>query len=627
MCGIAGIIGTGEDFNGSLKKMLLATKHRGPDHTGIYHDRIAYIGMNRLSIIDRSESGNQPFYSDDGRYILVYNGEVYNYREIRAKLIKEGFLFSSNTDSEVVLKAFLHYGREMLQQLRGMFAFTIWDKEEKKIFGARDHFGIKNLLYAKVENAFVFCSELKGLLASGLFKDSKLSKEAISSFISIGNTISPYTIVDGIYNLKAGHYFEYQNDSYIEKPYWLPQDIERLKTKDISFDEAAKKLKRLILNSVDEELMSDVPLGVFQSGGLDSCIVTAAMRECGVKSIKTFTIGFEEKNQSIDERSMAKIIADYYQTDHYSYSVKNSQIKALFPKFIEGLDQPSSDGFNTFLVSKFASREVTVTLSGLGGDELFVGYSGFIDFINRKPQFPFKLISWLGANPLIELLPNKIFSAIYEEWAAKDDIYYYLWKKQRNNTNFHRYLNSNLGISKKFNIKVHQIISNNYQLPEASLLKVQLLYANQFMGNMLLRDSDAVAMISSLEVRFPIIDKRIAEFAFSMPAEYLLPDNMNSSNRNYMHSNWKKLLVAAFKNDLPREVLNQEKRGFQLPIVNWLQNGLRDIVSESIQNPSPVFDKKMVTILYKKWTKKPKNWKGIWTYLMLDSWYKFVYDR
>jgi len=628
MCGIAGILNTSKpetELKYCLRNMLNATKHRGPDHTGYYIENGVALGMNRLSILDLSEAANQPLYSIDGRYVIVYNGEVYNHHSIRKELELKGYRFQSRSDTEVVLAGYIFYGKNVLEKIRGMFAFAIWDKTEQALFCARDHLGIKPFLYSFSQNQFSFCSELKGLLTCDLVNPSKLSKTALATYLSMGNTIPPFTMIEGINALKSGHYLVYKNNEIKEISYWSAENFKPLHVGERSYIDTVKEVRELIIKSVEEELMSDVPIGVFLSGGLDSAIVTACMKICGCSNIKTFTVGFEGAPTGVDERTDAEIIADYFGTDHQSIQISNDYVRKNFHDYIKGLDQPSCDGLNTYLVSKHAAQEVKVALSGLGGDEFFIGYHGFKKFLTRKKHFIYsKINKWSAHQVVAPLLPEKLYAKLYESLAAEQDILYYVYLLQRNP----EYLNDGI-LENKWSVKnvnhiTADLISDHYSLSDNQLTRIRQLYSTQFMGNLLLRDSDAVAMKSSLEVRFPLIDKRLVELAHTIPLDYLINNNSKNSGRNYIKDGWKKVLVDAFRTDLPDELFTRNKRGFQLPINVWLNSSLKDIMLDSMELPSEIFNSQKVKLIYNQWKSNNKYWKGVWSVLMLDQWHKNV---
>ena len=339
------------------------------------------------------------------------------------------------------------------------------------------------------------------------------------------------------------------------------------------------------------------------------------------------TIGFENGPKGIDESNDALQIAQFYKTEHAAVKITDSYIKENFIEYINGLDQPSADGLNTYLVSKYTSKGVTVALSGLGGDELFVGYYGFMQFIDRKPRFPFNLLSPLVRNEFLKnTFSEKMYHVLFEELSKKDDFLNYIFILQRNHERFNSNLLSDVNLKSTHEVTA-DLISKNYSLPKHPLNRIKNLYITQFMSNMLLRDSDAVAMKSSLEVRFPLIDKRIVEFALRIPPSYQTLGSNTLGARTYDKDGLKRILKDAFIKDLPPSLLNRSKKGFQLPTVNWMNGPLKGFLEDSFSNPSEIFDKNEIMKTYKYWKSNQSEWKKVWSVFILDMWYKEVYKK
>jgi len=468
----------------------------------------------------------------------------------------------------------------------------------------------------------VFCSELKGLVASHFVDKIELDSNGLSEYFKLGHQIAPDTILKEIKALRNGYYFEYQNQKLVETKYWFPELVSPLSEDEISYTEVTDKVRNLVIDSVSEELISDVPLGVFLGGGIDSAIIVAAMRESGAKQINTYNIGFDIKNLHIDESEDSQLVASYFGTNHHAIKVDNATINEIFDNFISGLDRPSVDGLNTYLVSKYAKQDVTVALSGLGADELFCGYVGFKQFLARKRGFSRDILGSLFDFPLIKnLLPERI----YKEFGNKDDILFYMNLMKKESDDFTRSI-----LSKDFGFKNHSeivksTISRNYYFNASPINKVRQLYISQFMTNMLLRDSDVLAMAHSLEVRFPFIDNRLVEFAFQIPQSYLIKDiYSNAKSRSYSKDQLKRVLIDSFKANLPKELLERSKRGFQLPTEFWMRNALMERIESFVQNPSFIFDSSMVRKTFHLWKNKQISSNKMWGLLILDSWFKSI---
>jgi asparagine synthase (glutamine-hydrolysing) len=624
MCGIAGIIGYKDEA--ALARMLKATKHRGPNHTGMYSDDKVSIGMNRLSIVDLSEQGNQPLFSADKRYAMVYNGEVYNFKPLRQQLIAAGYQFNSQTDSEVVLNAYLHFGKEVVQHIRGMFAFAIWDTQTHTLFAARDHMGIKPFLYSLTAEHMVFCSELKGMLASKYFANNSINQNALASYLTLGHVVAPDTMVDGINMLLPGHYLEWNNHHITLTPYWFPEQTTPLSASDISYTESVAHIRQLVTSSVNEELVADVPLGVFLSGGLDSTIVTAAAKLNGYDQLQTYTVGFEDSTHALDETSIAQQIASFYGTQHHTLRISDSEIATDFVQYIIGLDQPSRDGLNTFLVSKHVSQNVTVALSGLGGDELFAGYNGIFKFLKRQPHPLTETIGKIGELAGLQtVLPEKVNRKLYQWKVNQNDTLYYVFSLQQHLDLFGPSFLTNKTDTPNCYAQTASFIDKYYPLSHIHSNKIRGLYMSHHMSNMLLRDSDAVAMCHSLEVRFPIIDNRLVNFALQMPAEYLIENLNQATQRNYVTRGLKRMLRDAFIDVLPIDIFNQSKRGFQLPVHQWLQTGLKPLLENTIYNPCELFNRSELERLYQQGNFTVAEFKKVWGIFILDQWYKHVF--
>lgn len=367
MCGIAGIIGNSNKE--TVQAMLTETAHRGPDDHGIYSDEECTLGHNRLSIIDLSNAGHQPMISADKRYVMVFNGEIFNYKIKRKILTDKGIHFNTKTDSEVLLQLFIMYKEKCLEHLEGMYAFAIWDTKEKTLFCARDKFGIKPLYYKNIEGTFLFCSEIKGLLK--VDRSSRICEDSMFAFLMFGDNFSPSTFVKNIHSLKAGHYLIYKQGKISCSKFNKPADHNLPPPK--TYEEAKADVKSLVISSVREQLVSDVPLGLFLSGGLDSNIIAyVATQLLGENKINSYTISHDGIG---NEGVMAEETARFYNTIHNEYRIGNNDVALEFDSFITSIDQPTYNGINNYFVSKYSKKDITVALSGLGGDELFFGYN------------------------------------------------------------------------------------------------------------------------------------------------------------------------------------------------------------------------------------------------------------
>ena len=550
MCGIAGIIGNNNTE--ILNKMLLATKHRGPDDSGTHTDEICTIGMNRLSILDLSTAGHQPMFSDDKRFVIVYNGEVYNFKSIRVDLIKLGFTFHSNSDTEVVLKGYIAYGKNILNKIRGMFAFVIWDTQTQIAFGARDHMGIKPFYYQHKNGVFTFCSEIKGMLKQPAVK-KQVSKDGLRLFLSYGYVGAPYTILDDVFSLKPGECFKLSNNKLSIEQYW---DIPMHTPTELSYQEAKEKLKQLVVDKVNEELVSDVPLGLFLSGGLDSTTVVAMAQHEGLHWVESVRQKHKidqkilEDQQTARANKEAEIAAKHFNTKHHTHIISGKTVAQEFDGFIDAMDQPCIDGLNVYLVSKYTRQNVTVALSGLGPDELFLGYKW-----QRSAAAPalvnptlFKTIE-----PLLKKVTPKRYMGILEYIKnSQDPVTFY--------STINRILSDDELKQKKISIDAQQknldwVKAYDNMHESDTYSRVSRLDMKIFMGARVLPISDATSMYHSLEVRFPLIDKELVEFSRTLPAAYKMdldkaknirPWSKYEGIESYEGSGVKKILYEAF---------------------------------------------------------------------------------
>lgn len=597
MCGIAGIIGNNKTK--ILNNMLAATRHRGPDDSGTYTDEYCTIGMNRLSILDLSIAGHQPMFSDDKRFVIVYNGEVYNFIAIRDELKKLGHTFHSNSDTEVVLKGYIAYGKNILDKIRGMFAFVVWDTQTHTAFGARDHMGIKPFYYYHSNGVFTFCSEIKGMLQQPSIK-KQVSKDGLRLFLSYGYVGAPYTILDNVFALKPGECFTLSSNKLYIEQYW---DIPTGKPTELSYNEAKDKLKQMVVDKVNEELVSDVPLGLFLSGGLDSTAVLAAMRLSGKEQIETFSLGFEGFEASEEED--AEIAAKHFKTKHYTHIISPKEVADEFEHFIDAMDQPNLDGLNIYLVSKYTKKKVTVALSGLGPDELFLGYkwqrSAVAPWYIDNSFFPFIL-------PILKLVIPKRYKGVvnYLEQVKDPQDYY---------THLNQILNqeelAHLGYISN-SIKQNRDWVKEYDNAEEKDIygRISRLDLKLFMGARVLTISDATSMYHSLEVRFPLIDRELVEFSRTLPpsfkmdvqkTKHIKPWSKYEGVESYEGSGVKKILYEAFKNELPEGFGTRAKKGFKTPIESWAMNNYLNDAKDKFEITTK---NKWQTLVLNKWLKR-----------------------
>ena len=613
MCGIAGVVGINNALT-HVKNMLEAMHHRGPDDWGIYEDETTVLGHKRLSIIDLSPAGHQPMTSSKGDTTIVFNGEIYNYQELKNLLPKETKL-KSTTDTEVILELWTTLGKDMFPKLRGMFTLVIWNIITKELVLARDHMGIKPLYYHTKNNQLVFASEIKGMLASGLIK-KQINNSAVYQYLANGYIMQPDTIIEDIKMLEPASCLIWRDKGFVIENFW---DItNRPSQLPITEKESINVTHQLITEAVKEEALADRSLGVFLSGGLDSTVLVAALKKNGAKQIQTFSVGFEE--DELSEEDDAKEAADFYGTKHTQLQVSDLDVVPYIDQYIKALDQPSVDGLNTWLVSKVTAKHVTVALSGLGGDELFSGYS--IDrTVLHKQKYNWISQLIFGIEPFWKYAPQRIKNKLnlYSSWRTLPD-FYKTWGRLFSDEEIERLTNN---IHKTYNQFNKLDLSKKYSL----LQRISFMHQKGFMLSRLLRDSDAVSMDHSIEVRFPLIDFRLVNMVFNLPDTWKIKKvketakltNYEKEN-SYEENGVKHLLYQAFKNDLPPKFGSRPKRGFKMPIEKWMRKGLNDDIVKTLTNKQSFLNPELLNNIHINWQEGKLNWDKVWAVYTLEKW-------
>jgi asparagine synthase (glutamine-hydrolysing) len=563
MCGIGGILSddySQEKLEKLLQRVQSRLQHRGPDDRGIYisTDCTAALTHTRLSIIDLSPAGHQPMSTADGRYWITFNGEIYNFRELRHTLESQGEHFHSQTDTEVILKLYQRLGADCVKHLRGMFGFAIWDDLEKTCFLARDPLGIKPLYYWQTGSTLVFASELRAILATRL-PTMTLSMEGLYGYLVSGSVPEPHTLIEGIYCLAAGHWLHWQSGTITQSQYWQIN----FTPEAIDLPEAAHKVRHALLDSIKHHFVSDVPVGIFLSGGIDSTAIVALASQTQTNQLRTYSIAFEEPDWN--EGEISSKVAEKFSTDHTEYTITASLGRELFSQFLTAIDQPSIDGFNTFCVSQLAHKGGTkVVLSGLGGDEFFGGYHSF----QQVPQMV-RISSRLQT-----LHPIRTGAGMgLENWANSPRIKRlgdFLQQTPNSATAYRSFRGifshkEACAIAQRY-LPDRVLPSRNGDNPFLNLPsledEVSLLEINGYMRNQLLRDSDVMSMAWGLELRVPLVDRVLLEAIASIPSSIRLAPG-------------KQLLIQAIP-DLPSWVVNRPKRGFSFPFEKWMAGEWHD---------------------------------------------------
>ena len=620
MCGITGIVGhqiNNSVYQTAIKKMNDVIAHRGPNAEGFWNDEHCFLGHRRLSIIDLSEAGNQPFISQDGRYILIYNGELYNYKALKLELqrAQQGskdlpYIFKTNTDTEVVLAAYFRWGIDCVKRFNGMFAFSVWDKVEQKLIIARDRLGIKPLYYHYQNNVLLFASEIRALIHSGLI-DKKINVKSVAEYIQYTTVNAPNTILQDIFMLMPGHILELQNGTLKIQQYWNINDYTKSK-QDLSYKETCTKVNELLTASVERQLVADVPFGAFLSGGIDSSVIVGLMSKVSSQKVQTFNISFDESQFS--EAKYAKQIATKFNTEHHEIKLTSNDFLKQLPEALAAIDHPSGDGPNSYIVSKATKNAgITMALSGLGGDELFAGYDIF------KRYYELEKKGWLNIVPAKGLL-GKVLAAKNKSVQADktseilnlDTINgfnaYPINRKLFNQKDYKALL------KKEYN--ADDFIKNSIKKSETDkkhvLSRVSLFEIQTYMQNVLLRDADQMSMAVALEVRVPFLDYKLVEFALSINDEY-----------KYPHSP-KKLLVDALGDLLPSDITNRPKMGFVLPWKEWLKEDLKDFCEANIAQFSKrsFVNRDAVLLTWNRFLNNDSKitWSRVWHLVVLNNW-------
>lgn len=614
MCGINGIIHlkSQENFESQVRAMNDALAHRGPDDEGIFSENGIALGHRRLSIIDLSKAGHQPMSFDNNRYVIVYNGELYNFRELKNELTE--FTFKTNSDTEVILAAFQEWGESCLEHFNGMFAFAIYDKTNREIFIARDRLGIKPLYYFQLDGLLIFSSEIRALLSSGLIP-RKMDLNSLDDYLQYQTVHAPATIIENVQLLMPGHFLKVKNEMIEMKCWWKPSIHPAEKIAD--YKTICNETRQLLRNAVERRLVADVPFGAFLSGGIDSSAIVGLMSEVASSPVNTFTVTFDDSEFS--EAKYAKQIAEKFKTHHHEIKLSPTDFLNDLPNTLDAMDHPSGDGPNTFIVSKATKHAgVTMALSGLGGDELFCGY----DIFKRSAELEGK--KWLNAIPrglrsvAGELMKKKNRGVAGEKKAS------ILEMEKINFSSFYPISRQVLLIEQLKEIRnskseIGNVVSdmlrefekenhaNNFLMSRVSIAEI-----STYMQNVLLRDADQMSMAHALEVRVPFLDYQLVEYVLNLPDEMKYPITP------------KKLLVDSVSDLLPDEIVNRPKMGFTFPWKNWMKNELREFCEVRLKNlgKREPFNEDGVNNLWNSFLNDdPKvTWSRIWPLVVLSHW-------
>ncbi len=593
MCGIAGIFGEARDAavrSACLETLRRKLKHRGPDDDGVWEHPFKLAGLvhTRLSILDTSSAGHQPMRSQDGRLVITFNGEIYNFRELRRELEDEGVAFQSGTDTEVILRLYERHGAACVERLRGMFAFAIWDGKERRGFLARDRFGMKPLYLAETGGTVAFASEVKALQAAGLCGD-ELDATALALFFETGSVAEPQSLLKSVRCLPAGHFIEWHEGRSREACYWQPSFAAPL----CDEAETARIVREALIDSVQNHLVSDVPLGVFLSGGVDSTVILSLARGVSGQALRTFSIGVDDS--ALDESAAARRTAAHFGARHCELRLDGVSAAEIFERYLSAMDQPGIDGFNSLAISELASRQgMKAVLSGLGGDELFGGYASFRHlpvllgaarmaertggagrWIGARLEHFGPLPKWRRIGGMLQRAPG-----LHAAQNAMRGIF--SPRESRRLAAFYA------GISEgEVTVSLPEMPGTQPTLGD----EISAMELGYYMRNQMLKDSDVMSMACGLELRLPFVDHRLLGEIARVPSATRLRAG-------------KKLLLEA-AGDLPPWVIGATKRGFAFPFERWMTTHWRERFQAETRAKGPV---------------RQENWYQRWAVFAFEHW-------
>ncbi|MGB4988663.1 MAG: asparagine synthase (glutamine-hydrolyzing) [Pyrinomonadaceae bacterium] len=635
MCGITGWINL-EQSNAKdhteavLHSMCERILHRGPDSEGLWMDDTVALGMRRLSIIDL-KTGDQPVYSEDKSVIAMINGELYNFREVRADLEKRGHTFRTQTDVEIVPHLYQIYGEDFVDHINGMFAISLWDTKKKKLILARDRFGEKPLYYGIFDGKLLYASEPKAILAHPSVTP-ELNLDALRQYLSYDYVPAPHSIYKGIFKLPAAHVLTVENGEVKTRRYWNLTWSEpgavatgsNGKLVGSSMEQRTAELRDLLSDAVRMRLVADVPLGILLSGGVDSSAIAAFAVRHATEKVKTFSIGFEE--DSFDESRYARQVAHHLGTEHYEATLSVETAADLISDIGSWLDEPLSDGslIPTFMLARFVRHHVTVALGGDGGDELFAGYPMYL---GHKVARMYSAVPGFVRSGLIEPIVNSLpvsTKNLSFEYRAKRFV---RSSKYDLITRHHSWFGSfspdeqtellTAEIRERSDDAIYAGAREMLALCDAQneIERMQFLDINYYMAEDILTKVDRAAMAVSLETRAPFLDPRIGQFAASIPLDYKLRGRTG-----------KYILKKSLDGILPHEILHRQKKGFGIPIADWLKGRLNpmmhDLLAPARLQEQGIFEPKYVAMLINEHEKGiASHHKQLWTLLVFQLWY------
>ena len=623
MCGICGIVSdqlSSAEQSAAVERMSAAMTHRGPDDSGIASFEGACLGMRRLAIQDLSPLGHQPMSNEDGSAWLVFNGEIYNFQELRAGLERRGHRFRSRTDTETIIHLYEDEGERALEGLRGMFAIAIWDASRREMLLARDRLGIKPLYHAQVGGGAIFASELSVLAASGLI-EARLDLVALNHYLSFGYVPPPRTMLRGVSALLPGHSIRFKEGGATDTQWWR---VPAPGSSAVEAGGSVRRVRELLEESIQLHRISDVPVGAFLSGGIDSTAVVGLMSRLLDEPVRTFSIGFHDGPATLNELDYARATASAFQTRHTEVVIGAEDVRQHLSDAVSHIDQPSFDGLNTYFVSR-AAREggVTVALSGLGGDEVFGGYGTF-DVI---PRWAVVARSW-GAVPQALRRTAAGAAARFAAGPRASDRRRKLKRLEWVDSPIGMYAMARLTmwpseVRELYSEAAASALDREHACSALDVLgaavsadappwrMVTELEMKTYMGWRLLRDTDTMSMAHSLEVRVPLIDHKIVEFVCGLPTGW---------ERELGYP--KRLLLESLADILPPAILNRPKQGFAFPLEHWMRGPLRPLVEDALLSAAArgLFDADGVEALWQEFLQGRQPYAVVWQLVILELW-------
>jgi len=631
MCGISGVFsltGVAKKYEASLDKALLSLSKRGPDKQGKYfHNRVG-LGHTRLSIIDVSDAGAQPMFDATGRYCIIYNGEIYNYKELRKELDAKGVKLKSQTDTEILLNLYILYKEKCLDLLNGFFSFAVYDSQDGTVFIARDRMGIKPLLFYQDTDKIIFASEMKAILSFPVNKE--LDYTSLFMYLQLNYIPAPSSILRHVKKLKPGHYLTIAADGSIEisRYYMIKYDPVSRHAKPVNYDDAKENLKKLLGESVQRRMIADVPLGAFLSGGIDSSVIVSLAAQYTNK-LNTFSIGFKDEPY-FDETKYAEFVAQKFNTNHTSFSLATQDLYDNLFDILDYVDEPFADSsaIAVYILSKHTRTKVTVALSGDGADELFAGYnkhlaemrvknSGFVNFLVKLNR------------PFLGLLPKSRNNAVsnfvrqmhrYSEGLdLNTEERYWRWCAFIDEQEAARALNvfeEPIENTDEYLLRKNAFLT--YYKRDGTINDTLYSDMQLILPNDMLTKVDLMSMANSLEVRVPFLDHHVVNYVFSLPSDFKIFNN-----------NRKRILKDAFNDVLPPELLKRKKQGFEVPLLKWFRGDLKniilnDLLAEDRIKSQGIFNPQYVEALKKQlFSSSPVEAVAqIWGLLVFQYWHK-----